>query len=47
MVAAGPSLDPGCPLGSVALLGLNAEEVVCKASFRLTPPGPVGGPPNN
>lgn len=46
-VAIAPHLEPGCPLGSEALLGLNLEENSCRESYRLTPPGAVGSPPNN
>jgi hypothetical protein len=38
------SLDAGCPLGSVALLGLNLAEKGCNSSARTRPAGPVGSP---
>lgn len=40
----GPSLEPGCPLGSVSVQGLNPVQQGCGANSRLVPPGPVGLP---
>lgn len=37
-------LDPGCPLGATALLGLNIAEESCRPSIRTLPAGPPGSP---
>jgi hypothetical protein len=37
-------LSPGCPLGSVVLLGLNLPDKTCNARTRTVPAGPVGSP---
>ncbi|MGH6979816.1 MAG: hypothetical protein ACREFC_01280 [Stellaceae bacterium] len=41
------ALDPGCPLGSEAVLGLNLAEKRCNSSARTHPAGPVGIPNAN
>lgn len=37
-------LDPGCPLGSNAQLGLAVTEFACKPQAHTSPQGPVGTP---
>lgn len=38
------ALDPGCPLGSEAVLGLNLAEKGCNSKPYTQPRGPVGIP---
>jgi hypothetical protein len=42
--AAQIKMEPGCPLGAVALSGISEIENVCKPTASMVPRGPIGTP---